>query len=96
MDPVQQELRLDVGAPGGDEEQLQQGVDEPVDIVFPDTGVRRSGRKGKVPERYGVMLPQHEARAQLSPLGTGRGSRVWLRGECPEKNGESDKQTRTI
>ena len=67
VDPVQQELRLDVGAPGGDEEQLQQGVDEPVDIVFPDTGVRRSGRKGKVPERYGVMLPQHEARAQLSP-----------------------------
>ena len=38
---------------------------EPVDTEPPDTGARRSGRRCKVPERYGEMLPQHEA--QLSP-----------------------------
>ena len=69
VDPVQ-ELRLDAGAQGGEEEQQQQaGVGEPVDIEpsDTDTGVRRSGRKSKAPERYGEMLQQHEAQAQLSP-----------------------------
>ena len=69
VDPVQG-IRLDVGAQGGEEEQQQQaGVDEPDDTASSDTdmGVRRSGRQSKAPERYGEMLPQHEARAQLSP-----------------------------
>ena len=38
---------------------------EPVNADPPDTGVRKSGRRCKVPERYGEMLQQHEA--QLSP-----------------------------
>ena len=66
MDPVQ-EIRLDAGAQGGEEEQ-QAGGQEAVDTSSDtDTGVRRSGRKSKAPERYGEMLPQHEAQAQLSP-----------------------------
>ena len=68
LDPVQ-EIRLDAGAQGGEEEQQQQaGGQEAVDTSSDtDTGVRRSGRKSKAPERYGEMLPQHGNQAQLSP-----------------------------
>ena len=69
LDPVQ-EIRVDAGAQGGEGEQQQQvGVQE----VFytpssdTDTGVRRSGRKSKAPERFGEMLSQHGKQSQLSP-----------------------------
>ena len=51
-DPVQQ-LEPDAGAPGGG---------EPVHAGQPNTGVRRSGRACKAPERYGDVLREGQSR----------------------------------
>ena len=61
-DPVQQ-LEPDAGAPGGGKDYGQRsGGEEPVHAGQPDTGVRRSGRACKAPERYGDVLREGQSR----------------------------------